>query len=150
MFNFSKLFYYLQILIIYYSNKDLPIGNGNIDVKQLLIESISYFDSTVMRDAPNTTYKKNRCAYSDIKLNELVPHENCYHEQLSFVLKRWLPKNIIVQNQVTTYGNKSCDIQVKFDKNVYLLELCAHVPNDGSDKSFMVIISLYSRLTINM
>lgn len=83
--------------------------------------------------------KQNRATKTEVPSRKPVPHENCYHTELSMVLRKWLPSAFLIYDEVTPDGDNSCDIQITNSrKEKYLLELVAHV-EDGNEQNPAVI-----------
>lgn len=68
----------------------LPLQNGDLNVEVMLKDGLPLFNGDVMREAVNSSFKKNECSGGDVKNGDRVPTENCYHMELVTVLRQVL------------------------------------------------------------
>lgn len=95
-----------------------------------------------MREAPLLMSKQNRATKTEVSSRKPVPHENCYHTELSMVLRKWLPSAFLIYDEVTPDGDNSCDIQITDPrKQKYLLELVAHVEDGNEQKPAVIFLT---------
>ena len=66
----------------------LPTYEGFLDVKDALMQALPLFDGSIMKKALQNAFKRNECAWSDVKEGGFVPHENCYKMELVKVLSQ--------------------------------------------------------------
>jgi len=108
----------------------IPLINGTdrLNVPQALALGLPYFNRAVMCDAASMSHKQNCAPDAEAGLKDQVPSENCYHVELMFLLRAWLPQwNIFSEANV---DNRYCDLILQTANGTRcLIELVAHQPD---------------------
>lgn len=96
-----------------------------LNVVRALTLGLPYFDQEVMRAVAGVSHKKNRAPGADAARDALVPSENCYHVELMFLLRNWLPQWNIYSEANVPGGY--CDLVIETANGTRcLIELVAH------------------------
>ncbi len=101
-----------------------------------------------MREAPYATFKQNKTSGADVKITDVVAHENTYVFQLYRVLLAAVPDDWAVFTRMKGPDSSQADIVVEdSDSQQVVLELLAHEPDGPVTTRGTVMEHLYRSST---
>lgn len=71
--------------------EQFPLEEQTIPITTVLKTALKLFDKTVLKSAPQQTWKGARC--SGIKKDAKVPSEPCYHFELFKIISQWASRD---------------------------------------------------------
>lgn len=116
--------------------------------------NIHHFDGKHMREAPQISNKRNETSRADVKVGDMVPHEDTYTFELSQLLISSLPSTWKVTGEMNGPDRTKVDFVISNDEGKrVVMEVVAHERDDPVSRPGSVLghiarcASAYSQIT---